>query len=119
MAKRARLSNCLFVALYLWYTRGGYVLMRWSKYRVLGCRYPHFLWAPRLPKNMRVIHYTTDTKPRLAPVFRGRLYRRERGEADGWGLLLICLVGFCAGLGYWIAPHWMALQSGCYVTTRW
>lgn len=113
--RRAPLTNCLFVALYLWATRGGYLILRRSHYGP----YPHFLWTPKLPTSMPVIHYTTDTKPRLAPVFRGRLYRRERGEADWWGLLLISLVGFCAGLGYWIAPHWMALQSGCYVTTRW
>lgn len=108
--RRAPLTNCLFVALYLWATRGGYLILRRSHYGP----YPHFLWTPKLPTSMPVIHYTTDIKPRCAPVFRGKFYRRERGDADSWGLLLLAILAFCAGVGWWLMAHMFVCQAAFF-----
>lgn len=73
----ARKSNCLLVALWLcWKHPDSYLIIRKSNYGL----FPHFLWARRLPPDMRLIQYTTDTKPRFALTFHGKFYRRERAK---------------------------------------
>lgn len=71
-------SNCFFVALWLWFTRGGYLILR----KAHTGPYPHFLWAKELPEGMKVIHYTTTEpeKSMRSVVFKGKLRRRESSD---------------------------------------
>ncbi len=78
-----RYSNCLIVALILWWRSGGYVIVRRSRHTWV----PHFMWAKSIEK-LEVVEYKPVT-PRhgffykLLPIhvilFRGRL-RRGVGE---------------------------------------
>lgn len=70
----ARRSNCLFFALYMLWTRGGYLAMRKSPY-YWG---PHFLWSPDL---RRWLHYAPDDTRN--PLIRKFLFegRIRRGDA--------------------------------------
>jgi len=80
-----RRSNCLVVALVLWWRRGGYLIVRKSRTTWV----PHFMWA-RSIEGLEVVEYK-PVRPlrkrlaRLFPVhvvlFRGRL-RRGIGEED-------------------------------------
>lgn len=76
-------SNCLIVALALWWRRGGYVIVRKSRTTWI----PHFMWA-RSIEGVEIVEYK-PVRPvrhpllRLLPVhvilFRGRI-RKGRGE---------------------------------------
>jgi hypothetical protein len=78
-----RYSNCLLVALALWWRRGGYLVVRRSRTTWV----PHFMWSPSI-EQIEIVEFK-PVKPlrgrlaRLLPVhvivFRGRL-RRGRGE---------------------------------------
>lgn len=78
-----RYSNCLLVAISLWWRRGGYLVIRKSR----STWVPHFMWA-RSIEGIEIVEFK-PVKPlrnrvaRLLPlhviVFRGRL-RRGRGE---------------------------------------
>jgi hypothetical protein len=81
-----RRSNCLVVALVLWWRRGGYLIVRKSRTTWV----PHFMWT-RSIEGLEVIEYkpVRPLRGRLArwlPVhvvlFRGRL-RRGVGEEEG------------------------------------
>lgn len=89
----ARLSNCLVFALWRWMTRGGYLIVRWSRYRWV----PHFLWSP--PGGLegaQVEHFVPINPGRGRPwavwnagLFRGRVRYCDR---------VVC-AGRCAGRG--------------------
>lgn len=80
---RSGLSNCLIVALVLWWRRGGYVIVRKSRTTWI----PHFMWA-RSIDGVEIVEYK-PVRPvqhpllRLLPVhvllFRGRI-RKGKGE---------------------------------------
>lgn len=69
-------SNCLVFALWRWVTRGGYLLMRRSRWGW----WPHFLWAETL-EPLRVEHYAPlgGGRPRWLPppFFVGQILRED------------------------------------------
>lgn len=78
-----RYSNCLIVALALWWRHGGYVIVRRSRYTWV----PHFMWAKSI-EGLEIVEYKPVTPRRsllfkLLPIhvvlFRGRM-RRGVGE---------------------------------------
>jgi hypothetical protein len=79
---RHRRSNCLLVALWLWWRRGGYLAIRRSHH------YPgwHWLWTPDIGRNC--LHWQPPTGtpvPKLARVFFWKLWfkgRLKRGDSQ-------------------------------------
>ncbi len=65
-------SNCLFVALSLYFKEGGYLTIRKSK---LGGIFPHVIWIKDL-KDAEIIHFVpSDPTPKKIyfPYFKGYL----------------------------------------------
>lgn len=73
-----RRTNCLFFALWLWITRGGYLVVRKSRH-VTGW---HWLWSR--DSRMRLIHYEPILPKELPPVlwhkiwYQGRIKRGDK-----------------------------------------
>lgn len=69
-------SNCLIFALSRYFNRGGYLLIRWSRWG----RWPHFLWAESL-NPLRIEHFSPlgGGRPRLIPplLFRGQILTQD------------------------------------------
>ena len=69
-------SNCLIFALHRLVTRGGYLIMRRSRWGW----WPHFLWAESLdPLKLEHFAPVDGGRPRLFPplVFRGRILTQD------------------------------------------
>jgi hypothetical protein len=63
------ISNCLFFALHRWWCRGGYVVIRKSRY---GRWWWHFLWSKDLKWFESFVPVTPNHKRRFPPLlFRG------------------------------------------------
>jgi hypothetical protein len=62
------MSNCLIYALRQWYARGGYVVVRKSRFGW----WPHFLWSPDLRRFESFVPQDAPKKRLFPPVlFRG------------------------------------------------
>jgi hypothetical protein len=66
-------SNCLVFALCRWFHRGGYLIIRKSRYGW----FPHFLWSP----DLNTFHSFKPINPReriIPPlIFRGAIHETE------------------------------------------
>lgn len=68
-----RRSNCLFFALWLWYLRGGYIALRWSRH-IWGV---HWVWISH--DRRRLLHYTPiSPKTNLLAASIDKLWYRGR-----------------------------------------
>lgn len=85
----ARLSNCLVFALWRWMTRGGYLVVRRSRFLWV----PHFLWVPPGGLEQAKVEHFVPIKPSSgrpwavwrAVMFRGRVRYCDRVECAGSG----------------------------------
>ena len=67
--------NCFIFAIYMWFTRGGYFVIRRAHSNI---PYPHFMWKPKKSKN--IYHFVPKddfTFPWI--VFRGYV---RKGDWD-------------------------------------
>lgn len=110
-----RYFNCLFFAVWMTVRRGGVLILQ----RSWAGPYLHAMWAPRLPADLPVQHFTPEDKSpglHLEPLFRGRVEHRV-GESHSnppngfnWVFLLFWLgylIAFAAGVA---AMAWWAYQ---------
>ena len=69
------MQNCFFFAIKRWFQRGGYLIIRKSRFGP----FPHFIWAKDL-RDAEIEHYVPiDPKHRLIPplFFSGKIKRDD------------------------------------------
>jgi hypothetical protein len=72
-------SNCLVFALQRWFSKGGYFIVRKSRWGL----FPHFLWSPVAPDECEQFVPINPKRRRFPPLFfRGHIKWGDKCQSD-------------------------------------